>query len=61
MPNVLRFIVGAFPMFIGYALFGMLLFSEDTERVILCLNKDKLLVCRPQSSNCHTVQSYERR
>lgn len=44
MPNVLRFIVGAFPMFIGYALFGMLLFAEDTERVFV-LNKRYLVFC----------------
>jgi hypothetical protein len=33
MPNVVRFIIGAFPIFLGYALFGMLYFSEDTQRV----------------------------
>lgn len=33
VPNVIRFIISALPMFIGYALFGMLLFAQDTERV----------------------------
>jgi len=32
LPFVFRFIIGALPMFLGYAIFGMLLFSEYTER-----------------------------
>eukprot|EP00027_Filamoeba_sp_ATCC50430_P015070 CAMPEP_0168574860 /NCGR_PEP_ID=MMETSP0413-20121227/19332_1 /TAXON_ID=136452 /ORGANISM="Filamoeba nolandi, Strain NC-AS-23-1" /LENGTH=737 /DNA_ID=CAMNT_0008608283 /DNA_START=381 /DNA_END=2594 /DNA_ORIENTATION=- len=32
MPNVVRFIISAIPIFLGYALFGVLYFSEDTQR-----------------------------
>lgn len=33
MPTVGRFIVGVIPLFLGYALFGTLLFAEDSARV----------------------------
>jgi hypothetical protein len=33
MPNITRFLVGAIPIFTGYALFGVLNFSKDTQRV----------------------------
>jgi len=32
MPNVMRFIVSASPIFMGYCLFGVIYFSEDTQR-----------------------------
>jgi hypothetical protein len=35
MPNILRFTVGAIPVYIGFALFGFAAFSEATLRVSL--------------------------
>jgi len=32
LPTVARFLVSAFPIFIGYALFGLLVFSQDSPR-----------------------------
>jgi hypothetical protein len=36
LPNVARFLLGAFPIFVGYALFGMLYFSQVSGRVTCC-------------------------
>ena len=32
LPRVLRFVVGVFPVYLGYALFGMLYFGDQSER-----------------------------
>ncbi len=57
LPFVFRFIIGAFPMFLGYALFGMLLFSEFTERVRNWLLLTAMLVCYIGWVSDYIVQS----